>query len=138
MPSGYDNCTERSVQPSLALSVIASSAVAQLGASQASSSPDPSLPPLPAIESNITNEPSPLTLPSSSAPSTQNEVRISARRVEYDTTSNGVLLSVPVTSDLPQANRANCSQYQEGYDSDGEIGPFFDAIENQRYDNDEI
>jgi hypothetical protein len=77
-------------------------------------------------------------MPSSGMQNSQNGQWVSARRVEYDTTSTGVLLSAPFTSDLPHSNwNENSTQYQEGYNSNGEIGPFFDAVANQREDDDE-
>lgn len=58
-------------------------------------------------------------------------------RVEYDITDTGIMLSVPVTSEIPYAKNNNSNTYQEGYDSDGDVGPFFDAIVNQKDDEDE-
>jgi hypothetical protein len=95
------------------------------------------LPPIQGINQTYGNDPSPLTIPPTSVESQAFRQRLSAMRVEYDVTDTGIMLSVPVTSEIPYAKNNNCNTYQEGYDSDGEVGPFFDAIANQKDDDDE-
>lgn len=47
----------------------------------------------------------------------------------------GVMLSVHVISDIPYSNRKNQrQQLQKRYDSDGEIGHFFDTAATQKDD----
>jgi hypothetical protein len=47
---------------------------------------------------------------------------------------DGVVLSVPVTSQIPYAN--NCrSTSEDGYDSDGQLGPFYDAVAHEKDDD---
>jgi hypothetical protein len=54
--------------------------------------------------------------------------------VEYDVMDDGVVLSVPVTSQIPYAN--NCrSTSEDGYDSDGQLGPFYDAVAHEKDDD---
>jgi hypothetical protein len=38
---------------------------------------------------------------------------------------------VPVSSEIPYSNNNNKQTYQDGYDSDGEIGPFFSMLETE-------
>ncbi len=63
-------------------------------------------------------DPSPISMPSTS--SIDRTAQVSATRVEYDATDTGVLFSVPVTSEIPQAVN-NSGTYHDGYDSDGEF-----------------
>ena len=62
--------------------------------------------------------------------------------VSYDVTDEGVHISVPVynmPSLAPQGS--NYFDFQEGYDSNGECGPFFDAVEDdddKSEDDDEL
>ncbi len=83
-------------------------------------------------------DPSPLTLPSSTVQSRTDQRGASARRVQYDATDTAVMLSVPVTSEMSYSNKDNNSgTYQDGYVSDGEVGPFFDAVATQKDDDDD-
>jgi hypothetical protein len=93
----------------------------------------PPLPPLQSINPVVLIDPSPLTLPTTNL----NSQNISIRRVEYDVTDAGVVLSMPVTTQIPNLGNSNNGTYHEGYDSDGELGPFFDAVANQKDDDDE-
>ena len=56
--------------------------------------------------------------------------------MEYDVLDNRVALSMPVTSQIPYSNN-NMSTYEDGYDSDGQLGPFYDAVAHQKDDDDE-
>ncbi len=61
-------------------------------------------------------------------------------RVAYETTGTGVVVSIPIATQLPQYQQSQLT-YQDGYDSDysdGMIGPFFDAVDDQVADDDEI
>lgn len=61
-------------------------------------------------------------------------------RVAYETTGTGVVVSIPITTQLPQYQQSQLT-YQDGYDSDysnSMIGPFFDAVDDQVADDDEI
>jgi hypothetical protein len=75
-----------------------------------------------------------LSLPSTSVID-RTAQQVSARTVEYDATDTGVMLSIPVTSKIPHAVNNN-GTYHDGYDSDGEIGPLFDAVAAQADGND--
>jgi hypothetical protein len=47
-------------------------------------------------------------------------------RVAYETTGTGVVVSIPITTQLPQYQQSQLT-YQDGYNSDysnGMIGPF--------------
>jgi hypothetical protein len=46
--------------------------------------------------------------------------------VEYDVMDNGVVLSVSITSQIPYSNN-NMRPYKDGYDSDGQLDPFYDG-----------
>jgi hypothetical protein len=43
---------------------------------------------------------------------------------------------MPITSQIPHSND-NMSTYEDGYDSDGQLGPFYDAVANQKDDDDD-
>jgi hypothetical protein len=73
-----------------------------------------------------------LSLPSTSVID-RTAQQVSARTVEYDATDTGVMLSI--TSKIPHAVNNN-GTYHDGYDSDGEIGPLFDAVAAQADGND--
>jgi hypothetical protein len=49
-----------------------------------------------------------------------------------------VVLSIPIASQIPCSNNNNENTYEDGYDSDGLIGPLFDAVMNQNEDDDEM
>ena len=53
---------------------------------------------------------------------------MSARRVDYDVDPHGVTLSVPAPTAVRQLQNLPSSTEHSGYDSDGEVGPFLDAI----------
>ena len=111
--------------------------------------PDPSdehtstnkaLPPLQQVtwQENAAN-PSPLTLPSTatqkksgnSESNERNDRMMSVGRVNFDINEAGVALSVPVSTEIPNGND-NYLTYHDGYDSNGECGPFFDAVEGEK------
>jgi hypothetical protein len=80
--------------------------------------------------------PSPLTtLDSSSAYEQQNQVSI--HQIRFEQAENGVSLSVPVANDYVFPSNNNVDTYTDGLDSDGEVGPFFDAVAEEKDYSDE-
>ena len=63
---------------------------------------------------------------------------VSSRQVEYDMNAEGVALSVPVTTQMRMSLNSNQLTYHDGYDSDGEVGPFYDAVANELDSKDEM
>ncbi len=55
--------------------------------------------------------------------------------MEYDVADDGVVISMPVTSDIPYSNNNN-GTYEDGYDLDGQLVPFYDAVLNEKDDDD--
>ena len=51
--------------------------------------------------------------------------------VNFDINEVDVALSVPVSAEIPNGND-NYVTYHDGYDSNGECGPFFDAVEGEK------
>jgi hypothetical protein len=135
MASEYENPSLNSVQHTLDCSEPAGDLGAALGSSQALLSIC-TLPPIQTITEAVPNDPSPLTTSATTADSETFQRSVSARRVEYDVTDDGVVISVPVTSDIPNSNNNN-GTYEDGYDSDGQLGPFYDAVLNEKDDDDE-
>jgi hypothetical protein len=132
MASENENPSLNSVQHTLDCSEPVGAA---LGSSQALSSIC-TLPPIQTITEAVPNDPSPLTTSATTADSETFQRSVSARRVEYDVTDDGVVISVPVTSDIPYSNNNN-GTYEDGYDSNGQLGPFYDAVCNEKDDDDE-
>ncbi len=90
-------------------------------------------PPPPPIHPNTMREngtPSPLTMPSlpSNAQNRDNtsEEMVSIRCITFIENENGYHLSIP-----QQPTEVSLSPYTNPYDSDGEEGPFFDAVLNE-------
>jgi len=80
--------------------------------------------------------PSPLTtLDSSSSYEQQNQVSI--HQIRFEQAENGVSLSVPVANDYVFPSNNNVDTYTDGLDSDGEVGPFFDAVAEEKDYSDE-
>jgi hypothetical protein len=94
----------------------------------------PAAPPIITTNCVTIIDPSPLTMPFTNT----NSQNVGVRRVEYDVTGSGVVLSVPATTEAPCSNNNRNQTYQEGYDSDEEVGPFFDAVASQLDDDDEV
>jgi hypothetical protein len=78
--------------------------------------------------------PSPLTLPSNTSGNTSTTC-VSARNIAYDCNEQGQPLSVPLTTSIQTITSVD---HNEGYDSDGEVGSFFDAVANEKDDEDPI
>ncbi len=129
-----------SVQHTFNPSDVANSSGSLDGAPNDSSAHSASVPLKPILRINvaIANDTSPLTMPTTASDAVWFQQSFSARRVEYDVTEDGVVLSVTIASQLLYSNNSNNQTYQEGYDSDAEIGPFLDAVRQQRSNNDEI
>jgi hypothetical protein len=104
-----------------------------LGSSQASSV-NSTLPPIERVIQCSSEDPSPLTTSATTANSGAFQQSVSARRVEYDVMDDGVVLSMPVTSQIPYANNRG-STSEDGYDSDGQLGPFYDAVAHEKDDD---
>ena len=111
MASEYENPSLNSVQHTLDCSEPAGDLGAALGSSQALLSIC-TLPPIQTITEAVPNDPSPLTTSATTADSETFQRSVSARRVEYDVTDDGVVISVPVTSDIPNSNNNNGNQYK--------------------------
>jgi hypothetical protein len=135
MASANENPSQNKDQHTLDCSEPAGDTGSAFGSSQALSSIS-AVPPIRSIIQAVPNDPSPLTTSATTADSGAFQRSVSARRVEYDVTDDGVALSVPVTSQMPYSNN-NTSTYEDGYDSDGQLGPFYDAVAHQKDDDDE-
>jgi hypothetical protein len=107
------------------------------------SSPTFQNPPIQEIRFNNGRNTSPLTLStqnnSSTAENSCVSATVSATNAPYQAASDGAYLSVPETIGLKNINCIDEDAHDLGYDSDGEIGPFFDAVagEEQFEDYDE-
>jgi hypothetical protein len=60
---------------------------------------------------------------------------VSNQNVAYECNKTGVALSVPLTTAQLQFNARDF--YCDGYDSDGELGPFFDAVMDELSDTED-
>jgi len=78
------------------------------------------------------NNPSPLTTSTQNGTSRGGNSSVSApvsiANVPYHQTTDGAYLSVPETRELRGISCMDESAFEMGYDSDGELGPFFDAV----------
>jgi hypothetical protein len=105
---------------------------------RAESTPHPNLP---LDEFNIEHQsgrhdnPSPLTTSTHNGSSRQDSLSVSApvsiANVPYQATNDGAYLTVPEGSGLRDISCLDEAAFELGYDSDGEIGPFFDAVEDE-------
>jgi hypothetical protein len=82
--------------------------------------------------------PSPITTMSDSTQNNSNSMQqpmlatmVSVTRTPFQTTINGTHLSVPVESEMRQFNCFDEEAHDAGYDSDGQLGPFFDAVADE-------
>lgn len=74
---------------------------------------------------------SPLTNPSNGRSSEVSEVAHSSEQgVPYERILDGCYLSVPVTKEV-RTLVMDEELFDDGYDSDGQVGPFFDAVANE-------
>jgi hypothetical protein len=83
--------------------------------------------------------PSPLTLfPSIEEAVLVESPNVNAFKAPYERTDDGVHLSIPVApATIPIHTDFNLV-YDDGADSDGEVGPFFDAVEcKDEFDSDD-
>jgi hypothetical protein len=78
--------------------------------------------------------PSPLTFQTSSIDET---IQRSLAGVSFEQAEGGINISVPTTASSRMITNADEETYLLGYDSDGEIGPFYDAVQNEMECNDE-
>jgi len=91
-------------------------------------------PPVSEVRPSFPYNPSPVTQPSflSTEESADNQLMASATNAEYAKANSGVYLSVPVSrATAAAATLTFNTDYSEGYDSGGELGPFFDAVEGE-------
>ena len=49
----------------------------------------------------------------------------------FSRSSSGVFLSTPVSPEIRKIENIDEELYEEGYDTDGDIGPFYDAVEHE-------
>jgi len=56
---------------------------------------------------------------------------ISVTRTPFQATNNGTHLSVPVENEMRQFSCFDEEAHDAGYDSDGQLGPFFDAVSDE-------
>jgi len=103
------------------------------------------------IEQEKVCNPSPLTLPSNcrheknnddskicSQNEGNNKVLVSVHCINFDITDAGVALSVPGSTTQQPASKNNENTYRDGYDSNNELGPFFDAVAEEKNDSEEM
>lgn len=57
---------------------------------------------------------------------------VSTSNAAYQTATDGAYLSVPASNCLRIIGCVNEDAHDLGYDSDGELGPFFDAVDNEQ------
>jgi len=76
---------------------------------------------------------SPLTMPSTEASSTLEERRVSIHNIGFVETDNGLQLSIPMTT-RQEAKHTFKESYNDGYNSNDELGPFFDAVAGEQFD----
>ena len=58
-------------------------------------------------------------------------VDVSVAAVQYETLDDGSITSIPEQPELRKlTNVSETNDYDDGCDSDGEIGPFYDAVVN--------
>jgi hypothetical protein len=88
------------------------------------------------LQNNVgsTCQPSPITLPSHSSMGNLNN--LSTAGVAFEQSDDGVQLSVPTTQSTRTIKNTDEGTYAMGYDSDGEVGPFFDAVVGEMEDYD--
>jgi hypothetical protein len=60
---------------------------------------------------------------------------VSIQNIPYECSERGVALSVPQTTAPLQFNARD--SYRDGYESDGELGSFFDAVMNEPSDSED-
>jgi hypothetical protein len=61
---------------------------------------------------------------------------VSTSNVAYQAATDGAYLTIPETVGLRGINCLNEDAHKNGYDSDGEMGPFFDAVtEEQQFED---
>jgi hypothetical protein len=101
-------------------------------------------PPFSEVRPNFPFNPSPITQPSiqesEEGEKEDNQQRmISSTNAEYTQSQSGVYLSVPLAATTTHTKSLTFNtDYSEGYDSDGEIGPFFDAVQGEEeFDDDD-
>ena len=102
-----------------------------LGREDSSSSSTENPPPLSTVERCIIQlNPSPLTV---SNLIKSNERMVSMHRVAFEEAGEGLTLSVPMVRATRDRydNEDTYGTYRDGYDSDGQQGPFFDAVANE-------
>lgn len=58
----------------------------------------------------------------------ESEVNVSAMHTSFERSEQGTYLSIPVANDVRALSCTNEDAFDEGYDSDGQHGPFFDAV----------
>jgi hypothetical protein len=92
-------------------------------------------PPFSELRPNLPFNPSPITQPSiqesEEGGGEDNQQRmVSSTNAEYSQSQSGVYLCVPLASTTAPKLTFN-TDYSQGYDSDGELGPFFDAVEDE-------
>jgi len=73
------------------------------------------------------SEPSPLTFQTSSIDET---IQKSLSGGSFEQAEGGVNISVPTTASTRMITNADEETYRLGYNSDGEIGPFYVAVQN--------
>ena len=94
----------------------------------------------PATEVALNNNrsaPSPLTMSSDLTRGSNrgeenvSEGSITITRTQLEVTEQGTYLSVPVSNDIRSLSCFDEEAFDEGYDSDGQLGPFFDAVADE-------
>jgi hypothetical protein len=94
-------------------------------------------PPVPnlAVSSRPPNQyVSPLTMPSTEASSALEVRRVSIHSISFPKTDNGLQLSIPMPAHQ-EITQTFKESYNVGYDSNGELGPFFDTVAGEQYDS---
>ncbi len=97
----------------------------------ASSITSEDMPPLGVILTSVPLcKPSPVTLTSSAAQRTAESLLVSTAKAPYEQTEEGICISIPVPPAPVQRNDFNFN-YEDGADSDGEVGPFYGAVQGE-------
>lgn len=136
MSSVNDTSARNFVEQTSEVSKPARGSGSAFGSSQAPSSISVH-PPINRITLAAVNDPLPLTVSGTTAENGTLQKSVSARRAEYDVADNGVVLSMPIMSQTLYSNN-NTSTYEEDYDSDGQLGPFYDVVQNELDDDNDV
>ena len=59
------------------------------------------------------------------------DMLVSVLRMQFDASAQGTHLCIPIFANICTVQCMDEELYEEGYDSEGEVGPFMDAIHDE-------